>query len=250
MTAGLPPILRYLALLALASAALAATAPAPKAAPKAAIKPPPATATHLTKWEDFRILTDRNIFDRYRRPPVTRAAPPERPRTPNGPPTPPKPVDTDQYVVLLGIGLEGPQYTAFFEDSRAGKILQVRPGGAVGKGRLRAVNLDSVQYDRGGKFSVVEVGYTLTGTQAPAAGFATPALPAPTAVSAAPGTSPGGSSTPAPHAPPAPTAPTTGPATTQPTIPPSAGAPSAPAPDGLQDVLERMRQRRQQELGR
>jgi len=247
MTAGLPPILRYLALLALASAALAATAPAPKAAPKAAIKPPPATATHLTKWEDFRILTDRNIFDRYRRPPVTRAAPPERPRTPNGPPTPPKPVDTDQYVVLLGIGLEGPQYTAFFEDSRAGKILQVRPGGAVGKGRLRAVNLDSVQYDRGGKFSVVEVGYTLTGTQAPAAGFA---APAPSAVPAEAGTSRTGSSTPAPPAPPAPTAPTTGPATTQPTIPPSAGAPSAPAPDGLQDVLERMRQRRQQELGR
>jgi len=233
MTAGLP-MLRSIAILALASAALAATAPKP--APKAAPKPTLATPTHKTKWDDFRILTDRNIFDRNRRPPVVRPPRIEAPR-PTITPQPPKPVDTDQYIVLLGIGLEGPQYTAFFEDAGAGKILQVLTGDVVGKGRLRAVNLDSVQYDRGGKFSIVKVGYTLTGTQAASMGFATPAS---SASAAASGTSRSGSSTPT----------STAPATTQPTTAPSTGATSAPVSDGLQDILERMRQRREQELGR
>jgi hypothetical protein len=231
-------MLRSIAILALASAALAGTAPKP--APKAAPKPTIATPTHKTKWEDFRILTDRNIFDRNRRPPVVRPPRIEGSRL-TITPQPPKPVDTDQYIVLLGIGLEGPQYTAFFEDSKAGKILQVLTGDVVGKGRLRAVNLDSVQYDRGGKFSTVKVGYTLTGTQAASMGFATPA---PSASAAASGTSPSGSSRLTSIAP------TTGPATTQPTTAPSTGATSAPASDGLQDILERMRQRREQELGR
>jgi hypothetical protein len=228
-------MLRSIAILALASAALSATAPKP--APKAAPKPTLATPTHKTKWEDFRILTDRNIFDRYRRPPVARTASRQGPNTPSIPPQPPKPVDTDQYIVLLGIGLEGPQYTAFFEDSKADKMLQVLTGDVVGKGRLRAVNLDSVQYDRGGKFRTVKVGYTLTGTQAASMGFV---MPAPSASAAASGTSRSGSSTPTPMAP----------ATTQPTTAPSTGATSAPAPNGLQDILERMRQRREQELGR
>jgi len=233
MTAGLP-MLRSIAILALASAALAATAPKP--APKAAPKPTLATPTHKTKWDDFRILTDRNIFDRNRRPPVVRPPRIEAPR-PTITPQPPKPVDTDQYIVLLGIGLEGPQYTAFFEDAGAGKILQVLTGDVVGKGRLRAVNLDSVQYDRGGKFSIVKVGYTLTGTQAASMGFATPAS---SASAAASGTSRSGSSR----------LTSTAPATTQPTTAPSTGATSAPVSDGLQDILERMRQRREQELGR
>jgi len=233
MTAGLP-MLRSIAILALASAALAATAPKP--APKAAPKPTLATPTHKTKWDDFRILTDRNIFDRNRRPPVARPPRIEAPR-PTITPQPPKPVDTDQYIVLLGIGLEGPQYTAFFEDAGAGKILQVLTGDVVGKGRLRAVNLDSVQYDRGGKFSIVKVGYTLTGTQAASMGFATPAS---SASAAASGTSRSGSSR----------LTSTAPATTQPTTAPSTGATSAPVSDGLQDILERMRQRREQELGR
>jgi hypothetical protein len=232
-------MLRSIAILALASAALAGTAPKP--APKAAPKPTIATPTHKTKWDDFRILTDRNIFDRNRRPPVARTVSRQGPNTPSIPSQPPRPVDTDQYIVLLGIGLEGPQYTAFFEDSKAGKILQVLTGDVVGKGRLRAVNLDSVQYDRGGKFSTVKVGYTLTGTRAASMGFATPA---PSPIAAASGTSRSGSSRLTSMAP------TTSPATTQPTTAPSAGATSAPASDGLQDILERMRQRREQELGR
>ena len=243
------PMLPLACLLAMASAALAAAPlkPAPKPAPAPPAKPAPLTPTHLTKWDDFRILTDRNMFDRNRRPPVVRTPYVERTRT--TPPLPPPPIDTDQYVVLLGIGLEGPQYTAFFEDSRAGKILQVSPGGVVGKGRLRAVNLDSVQYERGGKFIIVKVGCTLTGVQAASMGFA---APAPIAVPAAAGSSRAGPSAPAAPSPTA--APTTAPATTQPTTAPSAGetpAPApAPAPDGLQDILERMRLRRQQELGR
>lgn len=236
------PILRSIAILAMASAALAAEPPkaAPKPAPKAA--PTAAPPTHKAKWEDFRILTDRNIFDRNRRPQTVHVARTEPPRGQYTPP-PPKPIDTDQYFVLLGIGLEGPQYTAFFEDSKAGKIIQVSPGDTVGRGRLGAVNLDSVQYDRDGKSRVVKVGYTLTGLQASSMVFAAPASITGTAGA-------GSSQTATPPPTPTGATPTTGPATTQPTTAPPAGVAPPPAPNENQDIIERMRQRRLQELGR
>mgnify|MGYP000951592813 CR=1 FL=1 len=213
--------------------------------------------THLSKYEDFRILLDRNVFDRYRRPPV--AVRPVQPQ-PTRPttyvrPQAPRPIDNDQYFALLGIGLEGDQYTAYFEDGRAGKAILIQPGQAVGNGRVTAVNLDSVQYQRGTTKRIVKVGQLLTGDPAPTAGFAAaapapapvapvapvaprPAAPAPAAAGATP-------STPAPAGGPT-TAPA--PATTQPTTPAAPQATPAPDPGEL-DIIERMKRKRQQELG-
>jgi len=217
-------ILRMTGILALASAALAAAGSSHGRSAKSTATP--------SAGADYSILVQRNIFDRNRRAPVVRKPQPPRPKPAY---TPPKPVDTDQYFVLRGIALEGSQFTAFFEDTRAGKILQVRPGDVVGKGRIPAINIDSAQYQRGEKLNVVLVGHTLAGSRAPSAGFETPA-PSPSAKTA---------STAIPAAP----SPKTS-TTTQPTAAPAGTPTSAPASGGLQDILERMRRRREQELGR
>ena len=132
------------------------------------------TPAHLGKLDDFRLLLDRNIFDRYRRAPVVRESrsPETRPTRPVATATP-KPTDTDESFVLLGIGLEAEQYTAFFEDTREGKILTVQPGQTVGKGKLLAVNMNSVHYERGEIRRVVKIGHTLTGSRAATGEFAT-----------------------------------------------------------------------------
>jgi len=193
--------------------------------------------THRTKYEDFRLLLDRNVFNRYRRPPVVqRPRPPETPKRTYTPPSP-KPVDTDRYFVLLGVGLEGEQYTAFFEDTRESKILTVQPGQAVGNGKLLAVNLDSIQYERGPARRVIKVGHLLTGNPAPSGGFSTPAPPASRASTPRP-------TSPAPAREPA----ESGQTATQPTTAPAKPA-APPADPAEQDILERMRRRRLQETG-
>lgn len=223
-------IIRMTGILALAAAAMAA----PGSSPERSARPSAAPTARADKsiGADYSILVQRNIFDRNRRPPVIRKPQPPRPKPTY---TPPKPVDTDQHFVLRGIALEGSQFTAFFEDTRAGRILQVRPGDVVGKGRIPAVNIDSAQYQRGDKLTVIPVGHTLTGSRAPGAGFETPApTPAASTGSTAKPTAPSQGSS----------------ATTQPTTAPAETPTSAPASGGLQDILERMRRRREQELGR
>jgi len=219
--------IRTIVILALAGVAMAA----PGSARRRSSTPASAPAADARKsaGADFSILLERNIFDRNRRPPVVRTT---QPAPPARPPRPTRPVDADQYFVLRGIALEGSRFTAFFEDTRAGTILQVKPGDAVGKGRVPGVNIDSAQYQRGDRLTIIRVGCTLTGSRAPAAGFEMPA-PNPAADT---------SKTPASASPSS--------ATTQPTTAPAGGATSAPASGGLQDILERMRRRRQQELGR
>lgn len=220
-------LIRMTVILALAGVALAARGSAPGRSSTRA--PAPAADADKSVLTDFSILLERNIFDRNRRPPVVRTPQPPRPRPVY---VPPKPVDTDLYFVLRGIALEGSQFTAFFEDTRSGKILQVKPGDAVGKGRIPGVNIDSAQYQRGEKLAIIHVGHTLTGSRAPAAGFETPA---PSPVASTSRTAPSAS---------------TSSATTQPTTAPAGEPTSAPASGGLQDILERMRRRREQELGR
>lgn len=189
-----------------------------------------ARPVHKTRYEDFQALLDRNIFNRYRRPPVVRSAPRPPSTRPAPPPPPPKPVDSDQYYVLLGVGLEGEQYTAFVEDTREGKILTVHPGQAVGRGRLLAVNLDSIHYQRGPASRVVKIGHRLTG-DAVATGDFSKSGPAASGASAAP--APGASGKPG---------------SAEPTTAPA--SPTSPSADPrLKSIIERMRQRRLQEMG-
>jgi hypothetical protein len=105
--------------------------------------------------ENYGILTDRNIFMKIRgRPAVTtrvatvRAAPVENP---------------DDRIVLTGIIQQGEGGVAFFEDTRSRKTLQVQAGDTVGQGRLASVSLDEVKYVRQGTTTRLTVGNTLSG---------------------------------------------------------------------------------------
>ena len=90
----------------------------PGLAPGRAADPPVAQPARL---ENYRVLSERNMFLRNRaRPPASHAAP-----------APPRaaPADTgDDRIVLTGIIQQGEDYLAFFEDTRTGKTTTLQAG--------------------------------------------------------------------------------------------------------------------------
>jgi len=190
-------------------------------------------------WEKYRLLVDRNIFLRYRRrrttyrPPTTRPAP-RRPR------------DSDQDIVLTGIGNRDGQTVAFFEDTVSEATVRARAGEAVGRGRIRSIWLDGVEYERDGRTTRIEVGRTLQGAR-----FVVerPVRPAPAARPAPGAAGSAGQSA----------EPTTGPATAPAGDAGDDKSVATPAPEPVKpksddsdvaDILKRMRERRERELRR
>lgn len=167
----------------------------------------PATA------EKYRLLSERNIFLRYRRRPQKKVVAPA-PRKPAPPP------DPDRYIKLTGTAVRGGDRVAFLEDSRSDRTLQVRVGEAVGKGKITAVTLDGIQYQRDGRAGEIEIGRTLSGSLT---------IPAKTGLVSAE----------------RPAAPSSAPAAGESS---SRSAETGDGGAGIADILERMRKRRQQEL--
>ena len=139
----------------------------------------------------------------------------ERPpvRTGNaGPVVPPRP---EASLVFRGaLGVNG-RPSALIEDADAHKVYTVQPSGPIARGRVTNITLDDLDYTSGGRVTHVRLGQTLDGTDAAAGADAPPTAAA----------TPGG--------------PTTDPAGTL-------GNTTNLSP---QDILERMRKRRQQESG-
>jgi len=130
-----------------------------------------------------------------------------------------RPVDTRPApaMVLTGTAVQERGRIAFFEDPMTGETLWAVPGQAVGGGTLVAVSESSVEYRSWGARRTLLLGDSITGapgTLAPAAGAGAMPFVA---------TRPAG---------------TTGP------------SPARSAPAGGTDILERMRRRRMQEMGR
>lgn len=174
-------------------------------------------------WDQYRLLVQRNIFRRDR----------TRPRGPSPGPTIRTVRDSDRDIVLTGIGRRDGESVAFFENTATGVTTLVRVGQPVGKGTARAITLDVVEYERDGSLNRIEIGHTLQGGR----------LVRQT-VAAGPGatTRPGG-----------PSVATTQPATTA--SGPAEQTGSAASEGGSTDsdnadTLERMRQRREQEMRR
>ena len=107
-------------------------------------------------WDTFRVLVERNMFLRDRRPP----RPPRAGHAAS-------PADSpERQLVLTGTALCGTEFVAFFENTRTGKTLRARAGGAVGAGKLKAVTLNGVEYETGGKATKIEIGWSLLGEAA------------------------------------------------------------------------------------
>ena len=242
-----------------------AAPPAPRTEDtRSADRGPPPTAADLKAatnakpgtWDAYRLLAQRNIFVRDRRLPRTDRRSPTRPEAAADAAR-----DADRQVVLTGITRQGDEFVAFFENLRTGKTLRVPAGAAVGAGTLRTIGLNAVQYERGGETARITIGYSLAGALAtlptkvpPKAEVKTETKPevaaAPSPTGPAPAMGAPGAMVPAVQASGAMIVPgTNGAITIQ--VAPSAAEPAPPGgvldPDTA-SILERMRQRREQEL--
>jgi len=121
-------------------------------------------------WKNYSVLAERNIFarDRGRRePPQTQG------------PRPPAQVRTT--IVLTGVVKRGDVFTAFLEDVVTNETRKVQVGEAVDGGKVTKIEIDHIDYEKGGKTTKVEIGADLTGDGSFSA-----------AETAAPGAAPGG----------------------------------------------------------
>ncbi len=71
----------------------------------------------------------------------------------------------ERYVVLTGIVKQGGEYTAFLEDIRTGVTDKAKIGDAVIKGRVKNVALDriEIEYEKDARTTVIHVGMNLEG---------------------------------------------------------------------------------------
>jgi len=188
--------------------------------------------------DDYRLLTDRNIFDRNRRAP-------RPPRTDNAPRL--LPPDPDSGIVLTGIAKSADRYVAFFERP-SGATARVGAGEAIGKGKIKALTLNSVQYEREGVVRTVPVGHSLLGDPR----TRPKVLRGPTTMPATSG--PGSEIASADNTAAGPTTEPAEPSEATPAGPsettPAAGPSGSSGNQSIADLIEQMRRRRERELSR
>jgi len=107
-------------------------------------------------WEDYKVVSERNIFSRNRR--VRTATPAQEVKK-----TPAVTRSEQSYYVLRGVVREKNVFISFIEDSRAGSINRVRVGEAVGGGTILSASLDDISFDLDGTATEVAIGQTLEG---------------------------------------------------------------------------------------
>ena len=191
-------------------------------------------------WDPFRLLAERNIFLRDRRRPE-----PIRSEGPG-----PVADDGERRIVLTGTALCGAEFVAFFENTRTGDTIRARAGGAVGAGKLKSVTLDGVEYEAGERTTKIEIGWNLAGEPASLpsrrrTSTATSESASPSAESQAkPETEAGatdGQETPKQGA-------AASPDTASDAKPKETTSPGGAGDVDIADILQRMRQRREEEL--
>ena len=172
-------------------------------------------------WERYRVLAERNMFLKSR----------SRRREDRGfvamqPVAQPVHTPEQQATLLTGVARQGEGWIAFLEDG-SGSTTRVRAGQSFAGGAVELIGFNGIEYTRGENRKTIAVGQNLAG--------AWPVLPSYTAPTPAITPSPGGVSTT--------TAATPG-ATT--VAQPAGSAVTVSA--GSEDILERMRRRRAEEL--
>lgn len=183
------------------------------------------SASQAATWDDYRVVVERSIFSRDRRPkaPPTRttAEPIDR-----GPPPPPPPLQSS--FVLVGVSISDERPVAFVEDRRNGQTHALSEGDTVADRVVVAIAFDQVRImpldAPDAEPAAIAIGRTLTGDL--------PTGPAPSVASStndADASATSASST---------------------TAPSGAGASGAAAPSAdpsdAQSMIEFLRQRRQQ----
>lgn len=106
-------------------------------------------------WAKYDIILRRNIFSRNRQAfrPREATEEPQQVAVPN----------PESYYVLKGIVQEDSEFIAFIEDKRGGGVLQVRQGDKIARGAIKALNLDTLEYEMGDQVTTVRLGSDLEG---------------------------------------------------------------------------------------
>ncbi len=108
-------------------------------------------------WEAFKVIVERNMFSRQRGRRLEQVRG-EQTRTPVV-------LNPESYYVLKGIAQEDGEFVAFLEDTRRNQILRVRKGDSVARGVVKALTLDTIEYQFGEQTTTVAMGYDLQGGQ-------------------------------------------------------------------------------------
>ncbi len=70
----------------------------------------------------------------------------------------------EECLTFSGVAWQGHDWVMIFEDVRAGKTMRIVPGEPFCHGTMTGVNIDSAQYCVGDKLARIPVGCTLAGT--------------------------------------------------------------------------------------
>ena len=192
-------------------------------------------------WDKYRVLTERNIFVKNRSHRSEghgelaggSGASSETTKDPALEAN----VD-DRSVILTGVVQQGEDWVAFLEDTRTGRTTRARIGHALGDGTVAAIAFSGIEYYRGTARKTVAIGQNLAGLW--------PALPAASSSTTSPSVSSSSSSSTPPSSSAVTvnlSAPTSGTAAVTTQVQPSSGTSG-----GADDILERMRRRRAEEL--
>jgi hypothetical protein len=111
------------------------------------------TTKAAKSWDDYKIITERNIFSRYR----TRVIPMSEMKQQV------VVVPEETYYTLRGITKQSDEYVSFLEDSRTMAVSRFRNGDSIAGGKINDITLDYLSYKNGGKTRKVEIGMNLEG---------------------------------------------------------------------------------------
>ena len=97
----------------------------------------------------------------------------------------------EESFVFKGVMQNGDRFTAFLEDVSSKKVIEASAGDAIALGRIKNVDLDSIEYEATGKSLRVQVGQNLMGqVVAVAPPTSAPTAPNPSGDGAPPGPTP------------------------------------------------------------
>lgn len=157
--------------------------------------------------QEYRILLVRSVFSNQ---PVRRVGPGGGPDGPGGGPR-----SYEANLTFRGAMRDGSDIVAFIDDGTTSRTLRLKVGDKLGRGEIRGISLNQLQYQLGNRTVPVDIGMNLTGT----------GITATTRPSAGPSTD------------------------TQTASSSSASDASSSASAGADSIVERMRKRRQREEG-
>jgi hypothetical protein len=106
-------------------------------------------------WQKYEIILSRNIFSRQRAPvrPRDERREPEKVVVPN----------PESYFLLKGVVQENDTFIAFVENTQGGGVLRLHAGDRVARGTIKALSLDSIEYELESQTITIKLGYDLEG---------------------------------------------------------------------------------------